>query len=102
MTTVDYGDHVPVTTVGRLIAAEVMVVGVAVIGAVAAIVALAMAIHVAQEEERAFEAQARTLEQRVEARLAWIEAHLAGVEAHLKALSPSSVGNPVGDSPEAQ
>jgi type II secretory pathway pseudopilin PulG len=75
-----------------------MVVGVAVIGAVAAIVALAMAIHVAQEEERAFEAQARTLEQRVEARLAWIEAHLAGVEAHLKALSPSSVGNPVGDS----
>src|SRR5688500_8410442 len=38
LTTVGYGDHVPVTTSGRLIAAGVMVAGVAVIGAVAAIV----------------------------------------------------------------
>jgi hypothetical protein len=43
MTTVAYGDHVPVTTTGRLIAAAVMVVGVAVIGGVAAIVALGVA-----------------------------------------------------------
>lgn len=50
-----------------------MVVGVAVIGAVAAIVALAMALHVALEEERTFEAEAETLEQRVEVRLAGIE-----------------------------
>jgi voltage-gated potassium channel len=33
LTTVGYGDHVPVTTTGRLIAAGVMVAGVAVIGA---------------------------------------------------------------------
>ena len=36
MTTVGYGDHVPVTTSGRLIGAAVMVAGVAVIGAEAA------------------------------------------------------------------
>jgi Ion channel len=47
MTTVGYGDHVPVTTTGRLIAAAVMVVGVAVIGGVAAIVALGVALHIA-------------------------------------------------------
>jgi voltage-gated potassium channel len=55
LTTVGYGDHVPVTTTGRLIAAGVMVAGVAVIGAVAAIVALAAALRVAREEEQAFE-----------------------------------------------
>jgi len=45
ITTVGYGDPVPVTTAGCLIATAVMVVGVAVIGAVAAIVALAMWRH---------------------------------------------------------
>jgi hypothetical protein len=58
LTTVGYGDHVPVTTTGRLIAAGVMVAGVAVIGAVAAIVALVVTIRVTREEELAFEAVA--------------------------------------------
>jgi voltage-gated potassium channel len=44
LTTVGYGDHVPVTTAGRLVATGVMVLGVAVIGAVAAIVALAVTL----------------------------------------------------------
>jgi voltage-gated potassium channel Kch len=83
ITTVGYGDHVPVTTAGRLIATAVMVVGVAVIGAVAAIVALAMALRVAFEEEQTFKAEAETLEQRVELRLAAIEAKLADLDAHL-------------------
>ena len=95
MTTVGYGDHVPVTTTGRLIAAGVMVVGVAVIGAVAAIVALAVALRVAHEEELAFEAEAETLEQRLEVRLARIEAQLAGLDARLQAWSPASVDDAV-------
>lgn len=84
LTTVGYGDHVPVTTTGRLIAAGVMVAGVAVIGAVAAIVTLVVALRVAREEELAFEAAAETLERRLDARLARIEAQLAGLDAHLK------------------
>ena len=83
LTTVGYGDHVPVTTTGRLIAAGVMVAGVAVIGAVAAIVTLMVALRVAREGEKAFEAAAETLEQRLDARLARIEAQLAALEAHL-------------------
>jgi voltage-gated potassium channel len=81
LTTVGYGDHVPVTTTGRLIAAGVMVAGVAVIGTVAAIVALAVALRVAREEELAFQTAAETLESRLEERLARIEAQLAGLDA---------------------
>lgn len=95
LTTVGYGDHVPVTTMGRLIAAGVMVVGVAVIGAVAAIVALAVALRVARQEELAFEAEAETLEQRLEVRLARIEAQLAGLDARLQAWSPASADDAV-------
>jgi hypothetical protein len=87
LTTVGYGDHVPVTTTGRLIAAGVMVAGVAVIGAVAAIVALAVALRVAREEELAFEAAAEILEQRFDVRLARIEAQLAGLDARLQTWS---------------
>lgn len=91
LTTVGYGDHVPVTTTGRLIAASVMVAGVAVIGAVAAIVTLMVALRVAREEEMAFEAAAETLEQRLDARLARIEERLADVDAHLKMWSTARV-----------
>ncbi len=85
LTTVGYGDHVPVTTTGRLVGAVVMVAGVAVIGAVAAIVALAVALRVAREEELALEAEAEVLEQRLDVRLARIEAQLAGLDARLSA-----------------
>ena len=95
LTTVGYGDHVPVTTVGRLIAAGVMVAGVAVIGAVAAIVALGVALRVAREEELAFEAAAETLEQRLDVRLAQIEAQLAGLDARLQAWSTVSIDDAV-------
>jgi voltage-gated potassium channel Kch len=95
LTTVGYGDHVPVTTTGRLIAAGVMVAGVAVIGTVAAIVALAVALRVARQEELAFETAAQTLEQRLDLRLARIEAQLAGLDARLQAGSTVSVDDAV-------
>ena len=61
-----------------------MVAGVAVIGAVAAIVALAVALRVAREEELAFEAAAEILEHRLDVRLARIEAQLANLDARLQ------------------
>lgn len=102
MTTTGYGDHVPVTATGRLIAGAVMVIGVAVIGAVAAILALAMALRVANEEEQAFEAEATILEQRLEVRLERIEAQLAGLDARLAAWSSTTVNESMsgrGDEP---
>ncbi|MFQ1002396.1 potassium channel family protein [Modestobacter sp. SSW1-42] len=90
MTTVGYGDFVPVTTPGRWVAAGVMVVGVAVIGAVAAVVALAVARQVAREEELLLEEEADLLERRLEAQLAAVEERLAGLEALLRDALPAS------------
>jgi voltage-gated potassium channel len=53
VTTVGYGDHYPVSTQGRLIAVMLMVVGIALVGAVTASVAAWMVARV--EEERAHE-----------------------------------------------
>jgi voltage-gated potassium channel len=80
MTTVGYGDFVPVTTTGRLVAAVVMVVGVAIIGAVAAVVALTVTRQFVREEEQAFEAGAGLLEQRLEAHLSRMEVQLAHLD----------------------
>ena len=91
LTTTGYGDHVPVTTMGRLIAAGVMVAGVAVIGAVAAIVALGVTLRVVREEELAFEAAAASLEQRLDLHLTAIAAQLAGLDARLQERSSASV-----------
>lgn len=93
LTTVGYGDHVPVTAAGRLIGAAVMVVGVAVIGAVAAIVSLAVTLRVAAEEERALGAGADQLERRLEVRLDRIEAQLARMEVGRRACDDPGAPN---------
>jgi voltage-gated potassium channel len=99
MTTVGYGDFVPVTTAGRLVAAFVMVVGVAVIGGVAAVVALTVARQVAREEEQVLEAEAGVLEQRLEAHLTRMEAQLGRLDALLQASSPAGRPAEVRDRP---
>ena len=80
LTTVGYGDHVPVTTAGRLVAAVVMMAGVGVIGGVAA----GIALIVARAEEQALEAEAESLERRLESRLDGLQAQLARIEAQLR------------------
>jgi hypothetical protein len=103
LTTVGYGDHVPVTTAWRLVAAAVMLTGVAVLGGVAAGVALVVARGVAVAEEQALEWEAESLERRVESRLAGLDARLARIEAHLQALdrvgADARSGRSPGDSP---
>lgn len=88
MTTVRYGDHVPVSTSGRVVAAIIMVTGVAVLGAVAAVVALIFASAVARREERILEAEGRTLEARLDSRLDMLDARLARIEEHLQRRVP--------------
>jgi voltage-gated potassium channel len=84
MTTVGYGDHVPATTSGRVVAALIMVMGVAVLGAVAAVVALIFASAVARREEQILEAEGRTLEARLDSRLDTLDARLARIEERLE------------------
>lgn len=88
MTTVGYGDHVPATLSGRVVAGLIMVMGVAVLGAVAAVVALIFASSVATREERILEAEGRTLEARLEARLDVLDARLVRIEQHLRGSTP--------------
>ena len=90
MTTVGYGDHVPETSSGRVVAGMIMIMGVAVLGAVAAVVALIFASAVARREERLLEAEGRTLEARLEARLDTLDARLARIEEHLRGHAPGS------------
>ncbi len=53
LTTVGYGEHFPVTLGGRLVAVSIMVFGVAIIGAVAAMVAFGFGHRFAQRIEEA-------------------------------------------------
>jgi hypothetical protein len=65
-----------------------MIAGVAVLGAVAAVVALIFATNVARREERILEAEGRTLEGRLEARLDALDRRLESIEEHLRRRLP--------------
>lgn len=52
VTTVGYGDHFPITTEGRLVAVALMIVGIAMVGAVTASVAAWMIGQVERERSR--------------------------------------------------
>jgi hypothetical protein len=83
---------VPVTAPDRLVGAAIMITGVAVLGGVAAGVALIVARAVAVGEEQALEAEAESVERRLEARLESLDARLARIEAHLDPLDPKQPG----------
>jgi voltage-gated potassium channel Kch len=91
LTTTGYGEHIPMTTIGRVIGAGVMVTGVAVIGAVAAVIALALTVRFARQEELAVKAEAESLEHRLEIRLARIETQLDGLDTRLQARSAAPI-----------
>jgi voltage-gated potassium channel Kch len=84
LTTVGYGDHVPVTSVGRFVGAAVMVVGVAVLGGVAAVVVLIVAHAVASTEEKALEAEAEAVGRRIESRIDELDLHLVRIEERVR------------------
>ena len=86
ITTTGYGDHVPVTLAGRLVGAVVMMAGVAVVGGVAACVALVVARAAARAEEQALVGAAESLEQRLEYRLDGLDVRLARIEEQLHRL----------------
>ena len=96
LTTTGYGDHIPMTTIGRVIGAGVMVTGVAVIGAVAAVIALALTVRFARQEERAVKAEAESLEHRLEIRLARIETQLDGLVTRSAAPVDDAADNEAG------
>jgi hypothetical protein len=80
ITTVGYGDVVPISGAGRLVAAVLMFGGVAALAFVTAIAASSIVIGGVAEEEQEIEAHERHIERQlveVQARLARIEALLA-------------------------
>jgi voltage-gated potassium channel len=76
VTTVGYGDVVPEQTGGRVIAAVVMLQGIALITVVAAAVTAALIEQARQRRQPAEDSDLATQLQRIEARLGAIEARL--------------------------
>lgn len=83
VTTVGYGDFVPASTAGRLVAAMLMFVGIGSFAFLTAVAASAIVVSEVGEEERRIEAAERDIEREqsaVLARLIEIEARLERIE----------------------
>jgi voltage-gated potassium channel len=90
VTTVGYGDRYPTTTMGRLIAVALMLVGIALLGVVTATVA-AWFVSRLQDVQEA--------EERTEATLADVLAELRAVRTRLDVLDLASSGGTTKDAP---
>jgi voltage-gated potassium channel len=87
VTTVGYGDVVPASTAGRLLAAVLMFIGIGSFAFLTAIAASAIVVGEVGEEERVIEAEEREIEREQRAvlvRLDALDARLDRIEASLR------------------
>lgn len=97
VTTVGYGDQVPMTEVGRLVGASVMIVGVALIAILTASIT-SVFVEAAQRRQRAGrETQERDSVEALHERLDEVLARLTAIEATLKARDPGREAPPSPD-----
>jgi voltage-gated potassium channel len=80
ITTVGYGDVVPLSAIGRAVGAALMFGGVGALAFVTAIAASSIVVGEVEEEEREIEAYERRLEHRLDQ----LETQLAGIERLLR------------------
>jgi voltage-gated potassium channel len=92
ITTVGYGDHYPVTTIGRLVAAALMVSGIAVLGVITASIAAWLVESVSartaaelEAEVEEVEAEVVALDESLEARVQALTEQVARLAAALEA-----------------
>jgi voltage-gated potassium channel len=83
VTTVGYGDVTPKHTSGRIVAAFVMLEGIAFLTIIIAAITSTFVARAAEEREEAEEAEEKTAEQRIEARLDDVTVRLDRLEALL-------------------
>lgn len=92
VTTVGYGDVVPVTAAGRLVASALMFVGIGSFAFLTAVAASAIVVGEVGEEERLIEREEREIQRMQEV----ILDRLAGIDARLERLERSGSGLPAG------
>ena len=83
VTTVGYGDVTPQHTSGRIIAAFVMLEGIAFVTIIVAAITSTFVARAAKERESAQASDEDDAEVRIEARLDGIEKHLGGIDERL-------------------
>jgi voltage-gated potassium channel Kch len=87
VTTVGYGDAVPTNVVGRILAAVVMLEGIAFVAIVTAAVTSSFVARAARDQEAAEEAEELNDRERLEARLDALDRKLDGLHALLRGSS---------------